>query len=373
MQSIAQDWLIFTLTHSSAAVGLTMALQFGPILVLGLHTGAMADRLPKRRILLITQSLNAVATAVLAVITIAGSVRPAEVFAFALLSGLIFAYDSPTRQAFVSEVAPVSRLRSAVAMNAAVFQATRLIGPALASLLIVNAGTGWVFAVNAACYLGPTIGLLRLRPADLATAPPATRERGALRTTIRYVRQRPDVMWTIFLVGMLGTFGLNFPIVLTAMAKSAFGGNAATYGLFNIVLAVGSAAGALLAGATVQAKPRVIAASSAAFGLAQVGAAFAPDMAVFLTLLAAMGFVNLAFQAMANASVQLAVDAGMRGRVMGLYMLAFIGGTPIGAPIIGVLTNHLGARAGMVVCGAIPALAAAIMVAATRRHETNTR
>ncbi len=384
MQSIAQDWLIFDLTHSSTAVGLTMALQFGPILLLGLHTGAMADRLPKRRILLITQTLNAVATAALAVITIAGAVRPADVYAFALLSGLIFAYDSPTRQAFVSEVTSAGQLRAAVAMNAAVFQATRLIGPALASLLIVNAGTGWVFAVNAACYLGPTIGLLRLRPTAPAPSPVASREPptasrlsstaqrpgGGLRTTARYVRQRPDVMRTIFLVGMLGTFGLNFPIVLTAMAKSQFGGNASTYGLFNIVLAAGSAVGALLAGATARARPRVIAAAAAAFGLAQAGAAFAPDMAIFLTLLAAMGFVNLAFQAMANSSVQLAVDAGMRGRVMGLYMLAFIGGTPIGAPVIGVLTNHFGARAGMVVCGAIPALAAVIMAAATRRHKT---
>jgi MFS family permease len=270
MQSIAQDWLVYDLTHSSTSVGVTMALQFLPILVLGLLTGGLADRLPKRRILLTTQTLNAAATTALAVITIAGAVRAADVYAFALLSGLIFAFDSPARQAFVSEVVPPDRLRAAIALNAAVFQATRLIGPAIAALLIANVGTGWVFAVNATCYAGPVIGLLRLRPSDLRPAPAARREPGALRATARYLARRPDV-------------------------------------------------------------------------------------------------TNLAFQAMANASVQLAVDARLRGRVMGLYMLAFIGGTPIGAPLIGLLTSHFGARAGMTVCGVVPVLAAAV-VAVTRRR-----
>jgi MFS family permease len=367
MQSVAQDWLIFDLTHSSAAVGVTMALQFLPMLVLGLHTGAVADRLPKRRILLTTQTLNAAATGALAAITIAGAARPADVYAFALGSGLVLAFDAPARQAFVAEVASASRLRAAIAMNAAVFQATRLIGPAIASLLIVSVGTGWVFAVNAACYLGPTIGLLRLRPSDLVPAPAAPRDSAALRTAVRYLRRRPDVVWTMFLVGMLGTFGLNFPIVLTAMAKTAFHGNASTYGLFNIILAVGSAVGALLAGVGAHPRPRVLAASAAAFGLLQAAAAAAPSLAVFLPLLTAMGFINLVFQAMANAYVQLAVDPELRGRVMGLYMLVFIGGTPIGAPVIGALTNQFGARAGMAICGAVPALAAVVMAAATAR------
>jgi MFS family permease len=260
-------------------------------------------------------------------------------------------------------------------MNAAVFQATRLVGPALASLLIVNAGTGWVFAANAACYLGPTIGLLLLRPSDLQPAPAAPRAPGAVRTAgtvrtaARYLRRRPDVLWTIFLVGMLGTFGLNFPIVLTAMAKSAFGGNASTYGMFNIVLGVGSAAGAVLAGAGTRPRTRAIVTSAALFGLLEAAAALAPGMPAFLTLLAAMGFVNLICQAMANSAVQLAVDPELRGRVMGLYMLAFIGGTPFGAPVIGAITSHYGARAGMLVCGAVPVLAACVVAAALARRE----
>ena len=364
MQSIAQDWLIFDLTRSSAAVGVTMALQFLPILLLGLPTGAMADRFPKRRILLTTQALNAAAAAALAVITLAGTVRAIHVYAFALLSGLVFAFDSPARQSFVAEITSADRLRAAIALNAAVFQATRLIGPALASLLIVSAGTGWVFAVNAVCYLGPTVGLLRLAGTGLAR--PAARQPGALREAVGYVRRRPDIARTLVLVGMMGTFGLNFPIVLTAMAKSAFGGSASLYGLFNLVLAIGSVAGALLAGACARPRARAMVLSAAAFGLLQVTAAIAPDLATFLPLLAAMGFVNLVFQAMANASVQLAVDPGRRGRVMGLYMLVFIGGTPLGAPVIGALTNQLGARAGMLICGAVPALAAVAVAGRVR-------
>ena len=319
VQSIAQDWLVFDLTHSSTAVGVTMALQFLPIMALGLHTGLIADRVSKRRILLITQTLNAVATATLAAITIAGAVRATDVYAFALLSGLIYAFDAPPRQAFVAEDAPPDQLRAAIALNGAVFQATRLIGPAIASLLIANVGTGWAFAANAACYIGPTIGLLRLRQSELVPAPVVRREPGALRTSARYLRRHPDVLWTI----------------------------------------------ALVAGAGAGARPKtsMIVVAAAGFGLLQTAAAFAPDMALFLTLLCGMGFGNLVFQAMANSSVQLSIDPELRGRVMGLYMLVFIGGTPIGAPIIGAITNHYGARVGLAVCGIIPVLAVAVRVA----------
>ena len=371
MQGIAQDWLIFNLTHSSTAVGVTMALQFLPILLLGLHAGAVADRLPKRRILLITQTLNGITTAALAVITITGAVSPACVYGFALATGMIFAFDTPARQAFVTEVVPESQLRAAISLTSAVFQATRLIGPAIASVLIATVGTGWVFAVNAACYLGPTIGLLMLRPSDLQPARPARPSGKAVSTvtaTARYLRRRPEVLWTIFLVGMLGTFGLNFPIVLTAMAKSSFGGSASTYGLFNIVLGLGSAVGAVIAGAGARPRIRAIVITAAIFGLLQAAAALAPDLGTFLVLLIGMGFVNLICQAMANASVQLAVDPEIRGRVMGLYMLVFIGGTPIGAPIIGAITSHYGARTGMLICGVIPALAAAVMAVAMARR-----
>jgi MFS family permease len=186
---------------------------------------------------------------------------------------------------------------------------------------------------------------------------------------VRYLRGRPDVLWTIFLVGMLGTFGLNFPIVLTAMAKSTFGGGASTYGLFNIVLGLGSAVGAVLAAAGARPRIRAIVTTAALFGILQAVAALVPDLASFLVLLIAMGLVNLVCQAMANASVQLAVEPELRGRVMGLYMLVFIGGTPLGAPVIGAVTSHFGARTGMLVCGVVPALAAVVVAAATVRRQ----
>jgi MFS family permease len=212
-----------------------------------------------------------------------------------------------------------------------------------------------------------------LRPSELQPAPVTPKSRGSLAETARYLRRRPDVLWTIFLVGMLGTFGLNFPIVLTAMAKSAFGGNAGTYGLFNIVIGLGSAGGAVLAGAGTRPRTRAIVASAAVFGALEAAAALAPDLAVFLALLIAMGFINLVCQAMANASVQLAVDPELRGRVMGLYMLVFIGGTPFGAPVVGAITSHFGARTGMFVCGVVPAVAAVMVAAVVARRNRKER
>ncbi|MEV6845023.1 MFS transporter [Actinoplanes sp. NPDC051411] len=361
MQSIAQDWLVLRLTHSAFAVGLVMTLQFLPTLLLGVYGGQLADRFPRRRILLMTQTANAVLTGLLALLTAAGVVRPAHLYAFALLSGVILAVDAPTRQAFVNDVVPPGLLRGAVSLNAAVFQTTRLVGPAVAGLLIGTVGTGWVFALNALCYAGPTIGLLRLR--GLPVAKPVVLESGAMMATARYVADRPHVARTILLVGMVGTFGLNFPIVLTAMATDTFGGGAGTYAVFNVMLAIGSVAGALLAAAWVHTRLRLIVLAGAAFGVSQVAAAVAPGLGVFLVLLVAMGLTNLAFQAMANSSVQLWSDPRLRGRIMGLYMLVFTGGTPIGAPIIGALTSHYGARLGMSVCGAIPAVAAVLLAA----------
>lgn len=359
MQSIAQDWLVLELTDSPTAVGLTMALQFLPILLLGMVGGAVADRYPKRRILLMTQSINGALTTVLAVLTLTGEVRIGHVYAFALLGGLVFAVDNPTRQVFVNEVVPADCVRAAISLNAAVFQTTRLVGPAVSATLIGSVGIGWAFAANAACYVGPLVGLALLRTADLQRAPVPDRSPGQLRSALRHVADRPRVAWTIVLVGVFGTFGLNFPVVLTAMARDELGGGAGLYGLFNIALAVGSVTGALVAGSRPTTPLRVIVALGAAFGLAQAVASAAPDLPVFLVALLAMGCANLAFQAMANSSVQLSVDPSYRGRVMGLYMLAFTGGTPLGAPLVGWITDTAGARAGMAVCGVVPALAAA--------------
>lgn len=372
MQNIALEWLVLELSGSPVAVGITMACQFLPMLLIGMYGGMIADRYPKRIILMVTQTVNGLLAASLAVLTISGNVRVEHVYGFALVVGLVFVVDNPTRQVFVNEVVSARYVRNAIALNAAVFQTTRLVGPAVAAVLISTVGTGWAFAANAVSYLAPLVGLMIIRTAELLPSPPVARAPGQLRSALRYVADRPHVAWTIVLVGVVGTFGLKFPVVLTAMASETFGGTtdggAQLYGLFNVALAVGSIAGALFAGARTHTRLRTIVLAGAAFGVAQVAAALAPGLGTFLAALVAMGAVNLAFQAMANSSVQSWVDPEVRGRVMGLYMLAFVGGTPLGGPMIGWITGAFGARVGMAVCGLLPVLAAVVVAAVLARQ-----
>jgi MFS family permease len=372
MQNIALEWLVLELSGSPVAVGITMACQFLPMLLIGMYGGMVADRYPKRIVLMVTQTVNGLLAASLAVLTISGNVRVEHVYGFALVVGLVFVVDNPTRQVFVNEVVSARYVRNAIALNAAVFQTTRLVGPAVAAVLISTVGTGWAFAANAVSYLAPLVGLMIIRTAELLPSPPLARAPGQLRSALRYVADRPHVAWTIVLVGVVGTFGLKFPVVLTAMASETFGGTtdggAQLYGLFNVALAVGSIAGALFAGARTHTRLRTIVLAGAAFGVAQVAAALAPGLGTFLAALVAMGAVNLAFQAMANSSVQSWVDPEVRGRVMGLYMLAFVGGTPLGGPMIGWITGAFGARVGMAVCGLLPLLAAVAVAAVLARQ-----
>ncbi len=372
MQNIATDWLVLELTGSPAAVGITMACQFAPVLLLGLHAGMLADRFPKRTLLLITQTCFLLLTATLAALTLTGAARVELVWLLALLGGCVTAVDGPARQAFAGELVPAEHLRGAVSLNSAVFQTSRLLGPAVAATLISTVGTGWAFAATAACFTAPLVALSLLRPADLlspAGAGGAGAERGSVRAALRHVRERPHVAMTIVLVGVVGTFGLNFPVVLTAMASEELGGGPQLYGAFNTALALGSTAGALLAGTRATTRLRLIVAACAGFGLLQAAAALAPSAAVFLVVLVAVGLVNLAFQAMANSSVQLWVDPALRGRVMGLYLLAFVGGTPVGAPLVGAVTETWGPRVGMAVCGLVPAVAAVVVAAVVVRRE----
>jgi MFS family permease len=373
IQNIALEWLVLELSGSTTAVGIVMACQFLPMLLIGMYGGVIADRYPKRRILMITQSVNGLLSAVLAVLTVTGNIRVEHVYLFALLAGLVFVVDNPTRQVFVNEVVPATYVSNAIALNAAVFQTSRLVGPAIAGILIATVGTGWAFAANAASYVAPLIGLMIIRAADLLPTPPLERAPGQMRSALRYVAARPHVAWTIVLVGVIGTFGLKFPVVLTAMADQTFDGGAPLYGLFNVVLAVGSVAGALIAGARTQPRLRTLVLAAAAFGAAQLAAALAPGLGTFLAALVAMGVVNLAFQAMANSSVQSWVEPEVRGRVMGLYMLAFVGGTPLGGPLTGWITDTFGARVGMAFCGIVPLLAAVVVAAVLVRHVRSRR
>lgn len=367
MQNIALEWLVLELSGSPTAVGITMACQFLPMLLIGGYGGVIADRYRKRTVLMVTQTLAGLLSAALAVLTISGHVRVEHVYAFALLAGLVFVVDNPSRQVFVNEVVPQQYVRNAIALNAAVFQTSRLVGPAVAGIMIATVGSGWAFAANALSYVAPIVGLLLIRSADLLPAPALERAPGQLRSALRYVAARPHVAWTIVLVGVIGTFGLKFPVVLTVIADDTFGGGAQLYGLFNVVLAVGSVVGALIAGGRTHSRLRTLVLTAAAFGAAQFAAALAPGLGTFLAALVVMGVVNLAFQAMANSSVQSWVDPEVRGRVMGLYMLAFVGGTPLGGPLTGWITDTFGGRVGMAFCGVVPLLAAAAVAVVLAR------
>ncbi|MBN0045009.1 MFS transporter [Streptomyces actuosus] len=359
MQRIAQDWLVLSLTGSATAVGVTTALQFLPMLLFGLYGGVLVDRLPKRRTLLFTQSAMAVTGLALAALTLTGHVQVWHVYLAAFLAGLATVVDNPARQSFVSEMVGPAQLQNAVSLNSANFQSARLVGPAVAGLMITDVGTGWAFLFNGLSFLAPITGLLLMRARELHVVDRAPRGKGQLREGLRYVAGRPELIWTITLVGFIGTFGFNFPVYLSAFADDVFHAGAGSYSLFNTLMAVGSLAGALLAARRGTARMRILIAAAMTFGALEAVAALAPSLWLFALLMAPIGMFGMTVNVTANTSVQMATDPAMRGRVMALYMMVFMGGSPVGAPIAGWITDTYGVRAGLAVGGAISVLAAA--------------
>nr|WP_261956172.1 MFS transporter [Streptomyces nigrescens] len=361
MQRIAQDWLVLSLTGSSAAVGITTALQFLPMLLFGLYGGVIADRFAKRKLLLLTQSAMGLTGLALAALTLTGHVQVWHVYLVAFLLGLVTVVDNPARQAFVSEMVGQDELRNAVSLNSANFQSARLIGPAVAGVLITAFGSGWAFLLNGLSFVAPVAGLLMMRTAELHKVDRVPRSKGQLREGLRYVSGRPDLIWPIVLVGFIGTFGFNFPIWLTAFVYHVFHQGAGTYALFNGLMAAGSLIGALLAARRGSSRLRLLVGAALLFGLLEVTAALAPSFWVFAALLAPIGMVGLTINVTANSSVQMATDPLMRGRVMSLFMMVFMGGTPLGAPIVGWVTDAFGARIGFLAGGLISMAAAALI------------
>ncbi|WP_058045818.1 MFS transporter [Streptomyces roseifaciens] len=358
MQRIAQDWLVLSLTGSSAAVGITTALQFLPMLFLGLYGGVIADRYPKRTLLVATQAAMGVTGLALAVLTLSGHVQVWHVYLTAFALGLVTVVDNPARQAFVVEMVGPADLRNAVSLNSANFQSARLVGPAVAGVLITAVGSGWAFLLNGLSFVAPVAGLLLMRTSELHKVDRAPRGKGQLREGLRYVAGRPDLIWPIVLVGFIGTFGFNFPIWLTAFVNDVFHGGAGTYGLLNTLMAGGSLVGALLAARRGSSRLRLLVGAALLFGLLEITAALAPSFWVFAVLLVPIGMFGLTINVTANSSVQLATDPAMRGRVMSLFMMVFMGGTPLGAPLVGWVTDAYGARVGFLAGGAVATLAA---------------
>lgn len=276
MQRIAQDWLVHTLTGSAAAVGVTTALQFLPMLLFGLYGGVLADRFDKRKLLLGTQSALGLTGLILAALTLSGAVEVWHVYVLAFAVGLATVVDNPARQAFVSEMVGPHLLRNAVSLGSANFQSARLIGPAVAGVVITTVGAGWAFLYNGLSFLAPLVGLLLMRPAELSRTRRTPRGKGQLREGLRYVGSRPELLWPIVLLGFVGTFGYNFPIWLVAFTDRVFHAEAGTYGLLNSLIAAGSVAGALLAARRGSRRTRFIVAAAAVFGVLLMVAAAAP-------------------------------------------------------------------------------------------------
>ncbi|HEY3631375.1 MAG TPA: MFS transporter [Jatrophihabitantaceae bacterium] len=369
MQRVAQDWLVLTLTNSGTALGLVTALQFGPSLVLGLWGGTLADRLDKRKLLLVTQTLLAFVALTLGILDVSGVVQYWHVLVLAAALGTITSVDTPTRQSFAVEMVGRDDLTNAVGINATIFNGARIIGPAVAGLMITAVGTGWAFVANAASSIAVLIGLWLMRPSELYPAPPLGRARGQLVAGVRYVLGRRDLLLAMVLVFIVGTFGLNFQITTALLAKQVFHRTAAGYGLLSTALAVGACAGAVLATRrTRRPGPRFLLTAATVFGVVEVTAGVMPSFDTTALLLVPAGFAMLTFTTAANASVQLGVEPTMRGRVMALYLMCFMGGTPAGAPIIGWVAGAFGPRWGMV-GGGLVVVAAALTLAAllTRR------
>ncbi|AYN40758.1 MFS transporter [Streptomyces dangxiongensis] len=358
MQRIAQDWLVLGLTGSSAAVGITTALQFLPMLLFGLYGGVLVDRLPKRPTLLGTQSAMAVTGLVLAALTLSGHVQVWHVYVAAFAVGLATVLDNPARQSFVSEMVGPDQLQNAVSLNSANFQSARLVGPAVAGLMITGVGTGWAFLANGLSFAAPLAGLLLMRARELHVVERAPRGKGQLREGLDYVAKRPELIWPIVLVGFIGTFGFNFPVWLSAYADDVFHAGAGAYSLFNTLMAVGSLVGALLAARRGTARLRVLIAAALAFGTLETVASVAPQYWLFALLMVPIGICGLTVNVTANTAVQMATDPAMRGRVMALFMMVFMGGTPLGAPVVGWITDTYGARIGFAAGGVVSAVAA---------------
>ncbi|MER6997595.1 MFS transporter [Streptomyces sp. NPDC000410] len=359
MARITQDWLVLSLTGSAAAVGITMALQFLPMLLFGLYGGVIADRYPKRRILLFSQGALGLCGLALATLTLSGHVQVWHVYLIAFLLGMVTVVDNPTRQSFVSEMVGPDQLRNAVSLNSANFQSARLVGPAVAGVLITAVGSGWAFLLNGLFFLAPVVGLLRMRTGELHKVERAPRGKGQLREGLKYVAGRPELIWPIVLVGFIGTFAFNFPIWLTAFADQVFHVGPGTYGLLNTLMAAGSLAGALLAARRGSSRLRMLVGAAALLGVLEIAAAFSPSFWLFALLLVPIGMVGLTVNVTANSSLQMATDPVMRGRVMSLYLMVFVGGTPVGAPIVGWITDTYGARIGFATGGLVAMAAAA--------------
>jgi MFS family permease len=362
MQRIAQGWLVLTqLTHNNAtAMGVVMALQLGPHLLLLPLTGFAADHLNRRKLLIGTQASMGALAFGLGILTITGLIQLWQVYVFAFLLGCVTAFDSPARHTFVSELVGEADLSNAVALNSTSFNAARMIGPAIAGTLIASVGSGWVFLINAASFVAVLCSLALLRVNELHIQSRAFRTRGSFAEGFRYVWKRPDLKAILLMLFLIGTFGLNFQIFISTMSVTVFHGGANQYGFLTSIMAIGTIAGALLSAGRERPRFELLLVGGATFGCGCALAAVAPSTWLFGIALVIIGVSALTLTNSTNSLMQLSTEPVMRGRVMAIRLAIALGCTPIGAPIVGWVADKFGPRWALGV-GAASGFAAAIV------------
>lgn len=372
MQRIAQDWLVFQLSgNNPIALGIAVALQFTPTVLLSLWAGVLADRVDKRKLCIAIQAGIGVQALVLGLLDVSGLVALWQVYLLCVVLGIFSALDVPARNSFVGEMVGRKQVTNAVALNSSVFNMARIVGPAIAGFGITWVGTGWMFLVNAVSTLAVIAGLLLMNPDKLCRGPLVVRAKGQLREGLAYVRGRPDLVTVMVLVFFVSTFGITFFTSLAIVAGNVFGTEADGYGLLSTMLAVGTLTGSLMAARRgVRGGPRVRLLLLAAFGLgaAELVAGFMPTYLAFGIALIPLGFATMTFLNTANSLIQTSVSPEMRGRVMGLYVLVLIGGNPIGGPMVGWMANVFGGRSPFFIGGVVSAMAAVVCAAVLARR-----
>jgi MFS family permease len=360
MQTVAEIWVILTLTGSGVAVGFTTALQFLPMLLVGAWGGLIADRMPKRRLLMTTQTLHVLPPLTLFALAVMGGLSPLAVYAVVFARGIVNAVDYPTRQAFVMEIVGEGRVVNAVNLNSVLIHSARIVGPALAGLLIATVGVAPCFAVNAASFGVMIVALAGMDTDALRPATVAPRERGAVRAGLRYVRATPQLWIPLGLMAIVGTLGFNFQAILPLLARFTFDGGASAYAALVTAMGIGAVAGALTNGARGTVTPALLAGAAIGFGALALLAAGAPWIGLEMLVLAPLGAASVTLAASVNSALQLASAPSMRGRVMALYSVVFLGSTPIGAPLAGLLSERVDPRAALVMAG-VAALVAGLL------------
>jgi MFS family permease len=365
MQRVAQDWLVLSLPGTGGTeLGITTGLQFVPILLLSPYAGVVADRMPKRVLLQLTQLSMAVCAFLLGLLAVSGNAEVWMVYVLAFAFGVGAAFDGPARQSFVSEMVGRDDLTNAVGLNSASFNLARLIGPAAAGLLIGVLGggavaSGWVILINAVSYLAVILQLRRMDPRLLHTAELRGRRPGALLEGVRYVASQPKMLMILVLVFFAGTFGMNFQITSALMATQVFGKGAGEFGILGSAVAIGSLTGALLNARRARIRLTLIVAAGIGFGVAEIVAGLLPTYLTFALFAPVIGLCTITLLNSANATIQMEADPALRGRVMALYMTVVMGGTPIGSPLIGLIGENLGARWTLLLGGALVLLGVA--------------